>query len=68
METGLRFLWKKRRKKCEQKTLKSIKNTTFCSEREKMHKENKESIVNIALVSDALISYNVVTKVTTRCF
>ena len=33
-----------------------------------MHKENKESIVNIALVSDALISYNVVTKVTTRCF
>ena len=40
----------------------------FCSEIEKMNKEIKESIVNIALASDAPIGYNVVTKVTSRCF
>ena len=40
----------------------------FCSGTEKMNKEIKESIVNIALVSDAPIGYNVVTKVTSRCF
>ena len=47
---------------------KSAKNADFFDRIYKSHNFDRGSLVNIALAPRPLIGYNMVTKVTTRCF